>query len=104
MVGFITLFGVAISNGILLISHYEYLRHEENAPNDQALIVRGASERLAPILMTAGATVLRLLPLIISGELLGSGRPVSLAAAFVIVTIWTVLAGLGTPWAYGAWG
>jgi Cu/Ag efflux pump CusA len=72
LVGFVTLFGVTIRNGILLISHYEHLRREEKLPLDAALIFRGASERLAPILMTAGTTALGLLPLILSGTLPGS--------------------------------
>lgn len=72
LVGFVTLFGVAIRNGILLISHYEHLRHEGSTSDPATLILRGASERLAPILMTAGTTALGLLPLIVSGELPGS--------------------------------
>lgn len=72
LVGFVTLFGVTIRNGILLISHYEHLRTEQPTLADQALILHGASERLAPILMTAATTALGLLPLILSGELPGS--------------------------------
>lgn len=70
LVGFVTVFGVAVRNGILLISSYEHLQKlgEPLGPN---LILKGSVERLAPILMTAGTTALAIIPLIISGELPG---------------------------------
>ena len=70
MVGLVTVFGIAVRNGILLVSHYQYLREHEGLPPDRQLIVRGACERLAPILMTALTTALSLLPLVVLG-----GRP-----------------------------
>jgi CzcA family heavy metal efflux pump len=68
MVGFVTVFGVAVRNGILLISHYQHLATVEGVPFGRELIVRGALERLTPILMTAAATALTLLPLIVLGD------------------------------------
>jgi HME family heavy-metal exporter len=62
MVGFITLFGIAVRNGILLVNHYAYLMDEEGRSLEQAL-VQGSVERLVPILMTALTAVLGLLPI-----------------------------------------
>jgi CzcA family heavy metal efflux pump len=67
MIGLITVFGIAVRNGILLVSHYEHLREQEGLALDRELILRGASERLAPILMTALTTALSLLPLVVLG-------------------------------------
>jgi Cu/Ag efflux pump CusA len=68
LVGFVTVFGIAVRNGILLISHYEHLQTEEGLTFNRDLIVRGGGERLAPILMTAFTTALALLPLVILGD------------------------------------
>jgi HME family heavy-metal exporter len=82
MVGFITLFGISIRNGILLINHYNYLMDEEGVSLGDA-IVRGSMERLVPILMTALASALGLLPLAMA-----AGRPGSeLLAPLAIVTL-----------------
>lgn len=62
LVGFITLFGIAVRNGILLINHYTYLMQEEKRNLLDAIIV-GSEERLVPILMTALTAVLGLLPI-----------------------------------------
>ncbi|HTS87807.1 MAG TPA: efflux RND transporter permease subunit, partial [Gemmatimonadales bacterium] len=70
LVGFVTLFGIATRNAIMLISHYEHLVTVENAEWNAGTALRGASERLGPILMTATVTGLALLPLA-----LGSGDP-----------------------------
>ncbi|MFM0327742.1 efflux RND transporter permease subunit [Caballeronia glebae] len=63
MVGFVTLFGISLRNSIMLISHYEHLVHVKGEPWTADIAVRGASERLVPILMTALVTALALLPL-----------------------------------------
>ncbi len=82
MVGFITLFGIAVRNGILLINHYNHLMREEGVPIDEA-IVRGSMERLVPILMTALCAALGLAPLA-----LAAGEPGSeLLAPLAIVTL-----------------
>ncbi len=70
MVGFVTLFGITLRNSIMMISHYEHLVQVEGMPWDMGTALRGASERLAPILMTALVTGLGLLPIA-----LGSGEP-----------------------------
>ncbi len=62
MVGFITLFGIAVRNGILLVNHYAHLTGKERKPLTEA-IMQGSQERLIPILMTALTAVLGLLPI-----------------------------------------
>ena len=82
MVGFITLFGISIRNGILLINHYNHLIEQEGVPLGRA-IVQGSMERLVPILMTALAAALGLVPLA-----LAAGKPGSeLLAPLAIVTL-----------------
>ena len=71
LVGFFTVMGIAVRNGIMLISHYQHLEREEGEPFGPGLILRGARERLAPILMTALATGLALVPLVILGDIPG---------------------------------
>ncbi len=68
LVGFVTVLGIAARNGIMLVSHYRHLEAEENVPFSRDLVLLGSEERLAPILMTALATSLALLPLAIGGE------------------------------------
>ena len=55
----------------MLISHYQHLEREEGVPFGTDLVLRGASERLSPILMTALATGLALLPLVVAGTIPG---------------------------------
>jgi CzcA family heavy metal efflux pump len=68
LVGFFTVFGIAARNGILLINHCQHLELEEGMPFGPALVLRGARERLSPILMTTLATGLALVPLVVLGE------------------------------------
>jgi CzcA family heavy metal efflux pump len=65
MVGLITVFGVSARNAILLLSHYEHLVEVEGAKWEPSTVLRGAQERLVPILMTAAVTALGLMPLAI---------------------------------------
>jgi len=70
MVGFVTLLGISLRNSIMLISHYEHLVHIDGMIWNMDTAVRGASERLVPILMTALVTALALMPLAVT-----SGAP-----------------------------
>jgi CzcA family heavy metal efflux pump len=71
LVGFLTVFGIAARNGILMISHFQHLENKEGVRFGPALVLRGAQERLAPIMMTALATGLALVPLAVAGSLPG---------------------------------
>jgi Cu/Ag efflux pump CusA len=71
LVGFVTVLGISARNGIMLISHYRYLETNEGEPFGPAMILRGAEERLIPILMTASCAALALLPLVVRGDLPG---------------------------------
>jgi multidrug efflux pump subunit AcrB len=71
LVGFLTILGIAARNGIMLISHYQHLEEGEGETFGPGLALRGTRERLAPILMTALATGLALVPLVIAGNIPG---------------------------------
>lgn len=71
LVGFLTVLGIAARNGILLIHHYQHLQEHEGEKFGLELIMRGARERLSPILMTSLCTALALLPLAVTGNLPG---------------------------------
>ena len=71
LVGFVTVLGIAARNGIMLVSHYRHLEQQEGERFGPDLVLRGAEERLAPILMTALCAALALLPLVIAGEVPG---------------------------------
>lgn len=68
LVGLLTILGIATRNGIMMLSHFQHLENEEGVPFGPGLVVRGARERLAPILMTACTTGLALVPLAIAGN------------------------------------
>lgn len=68
LVGFVTVLGIAARNGVMLVSHYRHLEEQEGQSFGQQLIFRGSEERLVPILMTAAATALALLPIVLGGN------------------------------------
>jgi CzcA family heavy metal efflux pump len=71
LVGLVTVIGIAARNGIMLVSHYRHLELQEGVPFGRDLILRGSEERLSPILMTAFATGLALVPIVIGGDAAG---------------------------------
>ena len=71
LVGFLTVLGIAARNGIIMINHFQHLERHEGEVFGMKLVLRGASERLRPILMTTGAAGLAILPLVIFGDLPG---------------------------------
>ena len=71
LVGFLTIYGIAARNGIMLVNHYQHLEQHEGEVFGPELVLRGARERLVPILMTALSTGLALVPLVIAGNVAG---------------------------------
>jgi len=71
LVGFLTVLGIAARNSIMLIDHFQHLERFEGVPFGPALVLRGAVERISPIMMTALTTALALLPLIVAGSIPG---------------------------------
>jgi CzcA family heavy metal efflux pump len=88
LVGFVTVLGIAGRNGIMLVSHYRHLEEQEGVPFGPALVLRGAEERLSPILMTALCAGLALVPLILRGNVPGHEIEHPMA--------WVILGGLCT--------
>jgi Cu/Ag efflux pump CusA len=87
LIGFITLFGVATRNGIMLISHIRHLMDVEGEQDYRHAVIRGAAERVSPILMTALAAGLALVPVA-----LGLGKPGSeIQAPMAIVILFGLL-------------
>ena len=83
LVGFLTVFGIAARNGILMISHFQHLERHEGETLGPRLVLRGATERLAPILMTACAAGLALVPLAVAGSI--PGHEIEHPMAIVII-------------------
>jgi CzcA family heavy metal efflux pump len=88
IIGLIALLGIAVRNGIMLVSHIEYLRREEGVAELRESVTRGSIDRLVPILMTALSTGLALVPVA-----LGAGAPGSEILAPMATVI---IFGLGT--------
>jgi CzcA family heavy metal efflux pump len=83
LVGFFTVLGIATRNGILMINHCQHLEREEGETFGRDLVLRGARERLSPILMTSLAAGLALVPLAVAGSL--PGHEIEHPMAIVII-------------------
>ena len=88
LIGFVTVLGIAGRNGIMLVSHYRHLEEQEGMAFGLPLVLRGAEERLSPILMTALCAGLALVPLVIGGNVPGHEIEYPMA--------WVILGGLVT--------
>ncbi|MEJ2554626.1 MAG: efflux RND transporter permease subunit [Anaerolineae bacterium] len=88
LAGLLTILGIALRNSTMLISHYQHLEEQEGETFGPKLVLRGAQERLAPILMTALATGLALLPFVIFGNIPGHEivRPIAIVVLGGLVT------------------
>jgi len=104
LVGFITLFGIAVRNGILMVSHYNDLIDREGLDVPDA-VMRGSLERLNPILMTALTTSLALVPLALAGDKPGSELETPMAIVILggLITA-TLLNLVVVPALYLTWG
>src|SRR3972149_1952279 len=71
LVGFLTILGIAARNGIMLIDHFQHLERYEGETFGPALVLRGARERISPIMMTALTSALAIMPLVAAGSIPG---------------------------------
>ncbi len=86
--GFLTVLGIAVRNGIVMTSHFQYLEQREGETFGPELVLRGARERLAPILTTALTTALALVPFVLFGDIPGLEivRPMAIVILGGLVT------------------
>jgi len=105
MIGFVTVFGIAVRNGIMLISHIRHLQHHEGVTLLRDAVQRAALERLSPILMTALAAGLALIPLALRHDEPGNEilSPRAVVILFGLLSF-TVLNMLLVPTFYLRWG
>ena len=94
LVGFLTVLGISARNGIMLIDHFQHLEHEEGVPFGPPLVLRGAQERISPILMTALATAFALTPLLLAGAIPGHEIEYPMAVVILGGIITTTLVNL----------
>ena len=105
LVGFITLFGIATRNGIMLVSHIRHLRTSEGVVDFREAVIRGATERLVPILMTALAAGLALVPIAFSAGQPGSEIQAPMAMVILCgLSTSTALNMVVVPVLYGRFG
>jgi CzcA family heavy metal efflux pump len=83
LIGFLTVLGISARNTIMMISHFQHLEGVEGEPFGAALVVRGAIERISPIMMTALATAFALAPMLIAGNI--PGHEIEYPMAMVIL-------------------
>ena len=105
IVGFITLFGIATRYGIMLVSHIRHLQEHEGVSDLRTAVIRGATERLVPILMTALAAGLALVPIALSAGEPGSEiqAPMAMVIMFGLLSS-TALNMLIVPLLYDRFG
>jgi CzcA family heavy metal efflux pump len=105
LVGFVSVLGIASRNGLMLLGHYRHLVEQEGLSHGPELILRGAEERLIPILMTALCAGLSLLPIVLRGSVPGYEieHPMALVIVCGLLTS-TILNLLLLPTLYGAFG
>ena len=86
--GFLAVFAIAVRNAVVMVSHYQHLERSEGEAFGPELALRGARERVAPILMTALTTSVALLPLVIPGSIAGNEviRPIAIVVLGGLVT------------------